>query len=135
MDRGERGDHVRRDHRGDDEPPARARAEPLEALEGRVREVVMSRFASFTAADVVAGLLDKGVAQAVLVPPKQPYGDGVMQTLIDDPAEAPSAEPLAPVVPASSATLLAKLTRKGGHPRLAAFLRPSGSVTRMDEGC
>ena len=86
----------------------------------------MSRFASLSApggtlnaslSELVAALIDKGVVEAVLVPARQPYGTAVMQTLIEDPGEAASADPLAPVVPASSAPLLAKLTRSGSGPR------------------
>lgn len=75
---------------------------------------------------LVADLLKKNVANAVLVPTRQPFGGSVMQTLLVNPEEAATAAPFAPVAPSSSATILAKLTRKQpvGAPKIAAFLRP-----------
>jgi formate dehydrogenase subunit beta len=72
----------------------------------------------------VSGLLESGIVEAVLVPARQPFGSSVMQTLIAAPAEAEMVDPLAPVVPASSATLLARITRREKSQRIAAFLRP-----------
>ncbi len=73
---------------------------------------------------LVRGLLTEGGFEAVLIPARQPIGNTVMQTLITNPEDADAVDPLAPVVPSSSATLLARLTRKGSGRRLAAFLRP-----------
>ena len=75
-------------------------------------------------AGFVSALLTEGGVDAVLVPARQPYGHTVMQTLIGSPEETAMVDPLAPVVPTSSATLLARLTRKGSGRRIAAFLRP-----------
>lgn len=72
---------------------------------------------------LVAELLEKGVVDAVLVPAKQPHSASVMQTLICDPKEAETVDPLAPVAPTSSAPLVAKLTRNADH-KVAAFLKP-----------
>jgi formate dehydrogenase subunit beta len=73
---------------------------------------------------LVASLLTSGGLDAVLVPARQPFGNGVMQTLITSPEDADTVDPLAPVVPSSSATLLGRLTKTGSGRRLAAFLRP-----------
>jgi formate dehydrogenase subunit beta len=73
---------------------------------------------------LVGALLTKGGVDAVLIPARQPFGNCVMQTLITSPEDADTVDPLAPVVPSSSATLLARLTRRGSGRRLAAFLRP-----------
>jgi formate dehydrogenase subunit beta len=73
---------------------------------------------------VVGELLAEGGIDAVLIPCRQPFGNTVMPTLITSPDEAGTVDPLAPVVPSSSATLLARLTRKGSGRRIAAFLRP-----------
>ena len=92
----------------------------------------MTRYASYPVEDTqlnrslgefVAGLLENKVVDAVLAPAKQPHSTSVMQTLISDPREAASIDPLAPVAPTSSAPLLAKLS-KGANHKLAAFLKP-----------
>jgi formate dehydrogenase subunit beta len=75
-------------------------------------------------AGFVNGLLTRGGIDAVLVPARQPFGNLVMQTLISSPEETAAVDPLAPVAPTSSATLLSRLTRKGAGRRIAAFLRP-----------
>jgi formate dehydrogenase (coenzyme F420) beta subunit len=72
----------------------------------------------------VATLLEKKVVSAVMVPARQAHGPAVFQTLISDPAEAQNVDPLAPVATVSSATELARLTRKNTGGKLAAFLRP-----------
>jgi formate dehydrogenase (coenzyme F420) beta subunit len=77
-----------------------------------------------TFSKLVKALLTEGAVDAVMIPARQPFGRTVMQTLITSPDEADTVDPLAPVVPSSSATLLARLTRKGSGRRLAAFLRP-----------
>jgi formate dehydrogenase subunit beta len=98
-----------------------------------VKEAAMASYANLAVdggdlngamADLVRGLLETGAAEAILVPARQPFGTAVMQTILTDPAEADSVDPLAPVVPFSSATLLARLTRNGAGRKLAAFLRP-----------
>lgn len=86
----------------------------LEIENGKINEAVRS---------LVAGLLEKGIVQSTLVPALQPFGGQVMQTLFVDPGEVGDVDPLAPVVPANSATLLAKLTRKEATASVAAFLR------------
>ena len=77
-----------------------------------------------TISRLVGSLLTEGGVEAVMIPARQPFGNTVMPTLITTPEEADTVDPLAPVVPSSSATLLARLTRKGSGRRLAAFLRP-----------
>jgi formate dehydrogenase subunit beta len=73
---------------------------------------------------LVGRMLETGIVDGVLVPARQPYGEGVMQTLVTDPAETGRVDPLAPIVPSSSASLLARLTRRETTRPLAAFLRP-----------
>lgn len=84
----------------------------------------MGCFTSVTIDAFITELLEREVAQAVLVPTRQPYGGAVMQSLVRSPAEAAAADPLAPVVPTSSATLLARITRDATEGKIAAFLRP-----------
>jgi formate dehydrogenase (coenzyme F420) beta subunit len=75
-------------------------------------------------AGLVTSLLADGDVEAVLIPARQPIGNCVMPTLITSPESAAVVDPLAPVAASSSATLLARLTRKGSGHRVAAFLRP-----------
>ncbi len=77
-----------------------------------------------TFSKLVGALLTEGDFDAVMIPARQPFGSAVMQTLITSPEDADTVDPLAPVVPSSAATLLARLTRKDSGRRLAAFLRP-----------
>ncbi|MCP4654295.1 MAG: formate dehydrogenase, partial [bacterium] len=92
----------------------------------------MARFASLEVIEglnhalgnLVKGLLEKDIVQAVMVPCRQTHGNIVKQAVVADPGEAGEVDPLAPIVPVSSAVLLAKLTRKEAGVRVAAFLRP-----------
>jgi formate dehydrogenase subunit beta len=70
-------------------------------IEGHINQAI---------AALLGGLLDKGVASAVLVPCRQPHQNTVMQTLVNDPQRLDSVDPFAPVVPTNSARLVAALT-------------------------
>ncbi|MBM4321415.1 MAG: hypothetical protein FJ125_16110, partial [Deltaproteobacteria bacterium] len=74
----------------------------------------------------LAGLLEHGVVQAVLVSARQPHGEVVMPTLVADPARLSAIDPFAPVAWCNAATLLSSLTSTApgerGRP-VAALLR------------
>ncbi len=74
--------------------------------------------------ELFSSLLEKGAAQAVFVPVRQPDGEMVMPALVRDPAKLDQVDPLAPVTPASAARLLASLTFRDPGCTVAAFLRP-----------
>lgn len=69
------------------------------------------------------GLLEKGIVDALLVPQHTPAGDNVVQTLFTDPAKLENIDPIAPVLPVNSATLVSDLTATGAVGRLGAVLR------------
>lgn len=69
------------------------------------------------------GLLEKGVVDALLAPRRTPSGDNVVQTLFADPAKLNNIDPIAPVLPVSSAKLVSDLTKTGPGGRLGAVLR------------
>lgn len=72
---------------------------------------------------MLAGLLDQGVVDAVLVPTRQPHGHAVMQSLVSDAAALTLADPLAPVVFTNAATLLSSLTHTPTEKTVAAVVR------------
>jgi formate dehydrogenase subunit beta len=84
----------------------------------------METYASSRIGPFIAGLLERKIATAVMVPARQHHGSAVMQTLITSTDEVGRADPLAPVAPTSSAALLAKITRDMTEGTVAAVLRP-----------
>lgn len=83
--------------------------------EGRVLETLNDLFRKL--------LGEKGV-DLILAPQVLPGSTIVQQTLVRDPKKLESADPLAPILPVNSATLVARLTRGGKGGRLAAVMRP-----------
>jgi len=69
------------------------------------------------------GLLEAQVVDALLVPLELPSGDAVVQTLVKDPERLERANPLAPVMPVNSATLVSRLTRRGNREKVGVVLR------------
>lgn len=68
-------------------------------------------------------MLEKELVSAVLVPARQPFQRMVMQTLITEPAELAAVDPFAPVVPTSSARVVAGLSKRPTGRRIAVVLR------------
>lgn len=68
-------------------------------------------------------LLEKRIVEALLVPQRLTPGGDVAPTLVCDPERMAAADPLAPVMPVSSAKLVSDLTRTGNEKRLGAVMR------------
>jgi formate dehydrogenase subunit beta len=68
-------------------------------------------------------LLEKHIVDVLLVPQEIAQGRSVVQTLVQDPAYLSTANPLSPVMPINSATLVAQLTVDKPHRRVGAVLR------------
>ncbi|HDN80347.1 MAG TPA: formate dehydrogenase, partial [Chloroflexi bacterium] len=79
--------------------------------------------ASETVRSFLHSLMERGVVDAVLVPMPTPGGASAIPTLVSDPQKLAQAEPLAPVMPVSEATMVALLTRTGAPRRLGVLLR------------
>jgi len=76
-----------------------------------------------TVSAFLADLLGKNVISAVLAPRRVPAGDMAFPALMSDPKEL-KADPFAPVLPVSTATLVQKLTREGPiSSRVAVVMR------------
>lgn len=70
-------------------------------------------------------LMERSLADAVLVPCRLPHGTGIAQTLVTGPAMLERADPLAPVMPVNSARILSAMTKvEASHRKVAAVLRP-----------
>ncbi|MDI6795366.1 MAG: hypothetical protein QMD09_00385, partial [Desulfatibacillaceae bacterium] len=69
-------------------------------------------------------LLKSGLAEAVLVPLRQPKSTTVMPGLVTDIDALEQVDLLAPVAPLSSARMAARLTRRPAGRPVAAVLRP-----------
>jgi formate dehydrogenase subunit beta len=69
-------------------------------------------------------LLKSGLAEAVLLPLRQPGSTTVMPGLVTDPDALEQADLLAPVAPLSAARMAARLTRRSTGKPVAAVLRP-----------
>jgi formate dehydrogenase subunit beta len=67
-------------------------------------------------------LLETGVVDLLLVPMRTPAGT-VTPALVSDPVRLSEADPLAPVMPTNTATLVGRLSYKEPRPRLGAVLR------------
>lgn len=59
---------------------------------------------------LLRSMLEKGVVDALLVPQRVPSGDNIVQTLVRDPQHIETTDPISPVMPVQSATLVANLT-------------------------
>ena len=69
------------------------------------------------------GLLERGVVDDLLVPQTTLAGDNVVQTLVHDVAHLSAMNPMAPVLPVNSATLVSKLTITGAPRKVGVVLR------------
>ena len=74
--------------------------------------------------ELLSGLLQNKVVDAVMTPMKLPYKNAIMQTVIHDPEMIKNAAPLAPIVPLNAAKILSQLTYKDSGRKLAAIMRP-----------
>ncbi|UCG68285.1 MAG: Coenzyme F420 hydrogenase/dehydrogenase, beta subunit C-terminal domain, partial [Thermoplasmata archaeon] len=69
-------------------------------------------------------MLNKDCVDAILVPQKQPFGEGVVQSLVADENKLDSAQPLAFVMPVNSGTLISDLTKvTPSKKRIAAVVK------------
>ncbi len=72
----------------------------------------------------LAGLLEKKLVDALLVPLELPTGDNVVPTIVSSPEQLQRANPLAPVMPVSSSRLVSRITMVSSSPeRLGVVLR------------
>ena len=69
-------------------------------------------------------LLSEKVVDGMLVPQEIPSGETVAQTLVTDPENLNHVNPVAPVLPQNSASLVARLTRENLTRKVACVLRP-----------
>lgn len=72
---------------------------------------------------LLRSLLEKGAADALMVPQRVASDDNVVQTLVRDPAKLGGMDPLAPVMPITAARLVSNLTMTGVKERIAAVMR------------
>ena len=72
----------------------------------------------------LADLLEKGIVDALLVPLEIGQGRSLAQTLVQNPAYLSRANPLSPVMPINSATLVSQLTRDKPSQKMGVVLRP-----------
>jgi len=70
------------------------------------------------------GLLERGLVDDLLVPQTTLAGDNVVQTLVHNAGHLQAMNPIAPVLPVNSATLVSKLTVKGAPRSVGVVLRP-----------
>jgi len=70
-------------------------------------------------------LLEKGLVDALLVPMELPSGHNVVQTLVTNADKLEAANPLAPVLPVSSARIVSAMTRiASSQKKIGVVLRP-----------
>ncbi len=73
--------------------------------------------------DLLRRLLREQLVQAVMVPRRMAQGHVVTASLVVNPAELDTADPLAAVMPVQSARLVARLSSAGGAGRVAVVIR------------
>ncbi|HEY50397.1 MAG TPA: formate dehydrogenase [Dehalococcoidia bacterium] len=72
----------------------------------------------------LAGLLEKKLVDALLVPLELPTGENVVPTIVSRPEQVQRANPLAPVLPVNAARLVSRVTLVSSSPeRLGVVLR------------
>jgi|YelNatPaOPRAMG01_1025707.scaffolds.fasta_scaffold00173_52 formate dehydrogenase subunit beta len=76
-----------------------------------------------TMRDFLRSLLEKGIVEAILVPAPSAGGASITPTLFLNPEELSRAEPFAPLMPVSEATMVSMLTRTGNPIKLGAVMR------------
>jgi len=76
-----------------------------------------------TMRDFLRSLMEKGVVNAILAPAPSAGGESVTPTLFLNPEELSRAEPFAPLMPVSEATMVSMLTRTGNPLKLGAVMR------------
>ncbi|UCE75171.1 MAG: Coenzyme F420 hydrogenase/dehydrogenase, beta subunit C-terminal domain [Methanomassiliicoccales archaeon] len=75
--------------------------------------------------DLLGQMLNKECVDAVLVPKKLPFGEGVVQTLITDENKLKEAKPLAFVMPVSTGTIISEMTKvEPSEKKIAAVMKP-----------
>jgi formate dehydrogenase subunit beta len=74
--------------------------------------------------DFLGQMLENECVDAVMVPKKLPYGEGVVQSLIADSKELEGAQPLAFVMPINSGTIISDMTKVApSEKKVAAVLK------------
>lgn len=76
-----------------------------------------------TMADLLKKLMAQNVVDALLVPRRLPTGDNVVQTLVRDPDQLDSIDPIAPVMPVTSSKLAGNVTKLGAAGRVGLVMR------------
>ena len=72
----------------------------------------------------LAGLLEKKLVDALLVPLELPTGDNVVPTIVSSPEQLQKANPLAPVMPVNTSRIVSRITLVSSSPeRLGVVLR------------
>ncbi|MCL4487812.1 MAG: 4Fe-4S dicluster domain-containing protein [Chloroflexi bacterium] len=77
-----------------------------------------------TVREFLKAVMEKGVAETLLVPLEVPNPELVTPILVKEPSELDTANPLAPVMRVNAAAVLARMHRDDGVGRLGAVLRP-----------
>lgn len=76
-----------------------------------------------TLRDFLCSLMEVGVVEAILAPAPTAGGESITPTLFTSPAGLSRAEPFAPLMPVSEATVVSMLTRTGNRLKLGAVMR------------
>ncbi len=76
-----------------------------------------------TLQDFLRSLMEKGVVEAILAPAPTAGGESITPTLFTSPDRLSQAEPFAPLMPVSEATVVSMLTRTGNRIKLGAVMR------------
>ena len=77
-----------------------------------------------TARNFLRKLLKEGIVDYLLVPQEISHGRTLVQTLVKDPAHLDKANPLSPVMPMNSATIVSQLTADKPRKKLGVVLKP-----------
>jgi formate dehydrogenase subunit beta len=76
-----------------------------------------------TMADLLKTLMAQNVVDALMVPRRLPTGNNVVQTLVRDPDQLHSIDPIAPVMPVTSSKLAGNVTKLGAAGRVGLVMR------------
>lgn len=75
--------------------------------------------------EILKNMLSKNCVDAVLVPKKLPFGNQVVQSLISDEKQLEDAQPISPVMPVNSGTILSNMTKVAPSEKtVAVVLKP-----------
>jgi formate dehydrogenase subunit beta len=86
----------------------------VKVIEGKTEEAIVGFLKS---------LLEKGVAEAIMIPRALPSKDGFVQTLIRNPEKLNGVSILSPTMPVQSARVISNLTVKNLEKKVAAVLK------------